>query len=122
MAGDTWCHFVQRVQRPKAQMDAKNASVNFEDEKFSYLVIRRGKKPVKPTATLEQLSEDEIVPASYYWPRILRRPIKNNKHILMDLCTPAGKLERRIVGKSQKQAYVDAKDAFWGDIWPHKEK
>jgi ribosomal protein RSM22 (predicted rRNA methylase) len=36
MPSSSWCHFSQRVQRTQLQMASKrDASVNWEDEKFS---------------------------------------------------------------------------------------
>jgi len=43
MATNSWCHFKQRMQRTPLQLAAKqNSSLNWEDEKFSYVVL--GKK------------------------------------------------------------------------------
>ncbi|KAL9607276.1 MAG: hypothetical protein Q9167_007798 [Letrouitia subvulpina] len=52
------------------------------------------------------------------FPRNVLPPIKRSGHIILDLCTPAGKLERWIVPRSfGKQAYLDARKAKWGDLW-----
>ncbi|KAF2460705.1 mitochondrial small ribosomal subunit Rsm22-domain-containing protein [Lineolata rhizophorae] len=51
-------------------------------------------------------------------PRTIDRPIKRQGHVMIDVCTPAGKLERWTVPRSfGKQAYRDARKARWGDLW-----
>lgn len=51
-------------------------------------------------------------------PRLVLPPLKRDKHVILDLCTPAGKLERWTVPRSfSKQAYRDARKARWGDLW-----
>lgn len=41
---DSWCHFVQRVERPGVTRTVKggNPARTYQDEKFSYVVLRRG--------------------------------------------------------------------------------
>ena len=36
-----WCHFAQRLPRSRDHLQVKGASVPFEDEKFSYVVLSR---------------------------------------------------------------------------------
>lgn len=47
-----YCHFVQRLERTESQRAFKRSSGaplrGFEDEKFSYVVLRRGKRPQEP--------------------------------------------------------------------------
>ncbi len=51
-------------------------------------------------------------------PRIVLPPLKRDKHVTMDLCTPAGKIERWTIPRSfSKQAYRDARKSRWGDLW-----
>ncbi|KAL8678237.1 MAG: hypothetical protein Q9186_005384 [Xanthomendoza sp. 1 TL-2023] len=70
----------------------------------------------------KQSAEDEsagsvpVNPLSF--PRIILPPIKRRGHIILDACTPAGKIERWTVPKSYgKRAYADARKAQWGDLW-----
>ncbi|KAL8671672.1 MAG: hypothetical protein Q9168_003820 [Polycauliona sp. 1 TL-2023] len=52
------------------------------------------------------------------FPRILLPPLKKRGHIILDACTPAGKIERWTVPRSYgKRAYNDARKARWGDLW-----
>lgn len=51
-------------------------------------------------------------------PRLVLPPLKRDKHVILDLCTPTGKLERWTFPKSfSKQGYRDARKARWGDLW-----
>ncbi|XP_021757722.1 methyltransferase-like protein 17, mitochondrial [Chenopodium quinoa] len=47
-----YCHFVQRLERTESQRAFKRSNGSplrgFEDEKFSYVVLRRGKRPQDP--------------------------------------------------------------------------
>ena len=45
-------------------------------------------------------------------------PLKRRGHVILDLCTPAGNLERWTVPKSfSKRAFRDARKSSWGDLW-----
>jgi ribosomal protein RSM22 (predicted rRNA methylase) len=51
-------------------------------------------------------------------PRLILPALKRRGHIIFDVCTPAGTLERWTVPKSfSKQAFRDARKARWGDLW-----
>ncbi|KAL8354929.1 hypothetical protein RB601_000625 [Gaeumannomyces tritici] len=57
-------------------------------------------------------------PSMLSLPRNIRPPLKGRGHVTMDVCTPAGALERWTVPKSLgKQAYHDARKVRWGDLW-----
>ena len=96
-AGD-WCHFSQRVERTSQHRQLKGGSLGYEDEKFSYLIMRR--QSVAPWGA-----------------RIVRHPGKHSGHVQLALCTPQGRLESRTIARSSKQAYKLARKAEWGDIW-----
>ncbi|KNG45855.1 37s ribosomal protein rsm22 [Stemphylium lycopersici] len=52
------------------------------------------------------------------FPRLVLPALKRRGHITMDVCTPAGTLERWTVPRSfSKQAFRDARKARWGDLW-----
>jgi len=58
------------------------------------------------------------------WARIVRPPIKRNRHVLLDVCTPQGTLERRIPSKGKlarlwPTAYRAARKGTWGGLWPN---
>ncbi|KAJ7922850.1 mitochondrial small ribosomal subunit Rsm22-domain-containing protein [Mycena leptocephala] len=60
---------------------------------------------------------------AYNWPRLIFPPLKKSGHIILDGCTPEGKIMRMTVPKSQgKQPFYDARKSGWGDIFPHEPK
>ncbi|KAG5340736.1 hypothetical protein C0989_000400 [Termitomyces sp. Mn162] len=174
------CGFSQRIQRPSFVRKTKHSGVGHEDIDYSYVVIRRGQRPIPSirnigrigevgkralqkealsTAAVKELildsehvaseelvaeeaplgdklivetensslSPGEIEEAlrleSYSWPRLVFSPLKKSGHIILDSCTPAGKIMRMTIPKSQgKQAFYDARKASWGDLFPHLPK
>jgi ribosomal protein RSM22 (predicted rRNA methylase) len=74
-----------------------------------------------PTAPAVPDMEDASAgenPHSLSLPRMVLPPLKRQGHVIIDMCTPAGTLERWTVPKSfSKQAYRDARKSSWGDIW-----
>lgn len=101
-------------------METHPIAKGFEDQKFTYLVLRKGKRP----GSLEDDQAD--LPASdqtFNWPRLVRRPLKRGGHIINDVCDVDGQFKRIIVPKSQgKDVFYEARKAKWGDLWPHPPK
>jgi hypothetical protein len=68
--------------------------------------------------------------AAANWSRLVRRPLKRGRHVVLDLCVAApggrsGDLERHIVAHSDRlrpwlgpAAYRLARHSRWGDLWP----
>jgi len=143
-----FCHFGQRYHRPGFYQRVLGATNrNHEDVKFSYLAVRRGvdERATSPSASAsdsliqgtkatdaafaghEAASDPELgyhaqtpVPgfSTLSLPRMILTPLKRRGHVSIDLCTPAGTLERWTVPKSfSAQAYRDARKARWGDLW-----
>ncbi|ORY05222.1 Rsm22-domain-containing protein, partial [Basidiobolus meristosporus CBS 931.73] len=114
----TWCHYSQRLQRPRVLMKTKHAKTNIEDVHFSYVVLRKGPRP-----EMQSTGTKDIVKDAYHWPRLVRAPLKRGGHVVMDLCSSSKFIERMIIPKSQgKLEYRDARKASWGDIFPHCSK
>ncbi|KAH7057160.1 mitochondrial small ribosomal subunit Rsm22-domain-containing protein [Macrophomina phaseolina] len=121
---------------------------NHEDVQFSYLAVRRGgdlrrgqegdleevedaalEGPGVDTATAASLEaergesqvEDDYGEANTLTlslPRLILPPLKRRGHVILDVCTPAGRLERWTVPRSfGRQAYRDARKSKWGDLW-----
>jgi len=100
LTGEDWCHFSARLPRLREHMRAKGASVPFEDEKFSYLVV------APPGSALAPLGA----------PRILSPPHIGKPGAVLKLCT-AGGLELRNVPGRDKAAFKRAKKAEWGEAF-----
>lgn len=141
------CHFSQRFIRPPFLQQILGAKDrNHEDVDFSYIAVQRGvDKRIEygvlqgPAATdaafagyegeeqdetnsteeaqgLLETQTPEFSPFSM--PRSIMPPLKRRGHVILDLCTPSGKVERWTVPKSfSKQAYRDARKSQWGDLW-----
>lgn len=90
-----WCHFSVRIERTSLHRKAKLATLNYEDEKFSYLIF----------------SKDKIEPCHS---RILRHPYKGSGFIKLKLCSRMG-IEEKTITKKNKQQYIAAKKSEWGD-------
>lgn len=140
-----FCHFSQRYIRPHyLQRILGSRDKNHEDISFSYVALRRGidqreannvmqgqaaveaafagfedTEAVESTSGSRQAIGSEAASVSTLsLPRAILPPIKRHGHVTLDLCTPAGKIERWTVPKSfSKQAYRDARKSKWGDLW-----
>ncbi|KAI0530263.1 mitochondrial small ribosomal subunit Rsm22-domain-containing protein [Xylaria digitata] len=126
-----FCHFSQRFIRPPfLQKVIRATHKNHEDIDFSFIAIQRGTLPGTEKITLPAqgrgAADDAFggyenspgAPHPLSLPRNILPPIKRQGHVTLDLCTPAGTLERWTVPKSfSKQAYRDARKAKWGDLW-----
>ncbi|GAA2692820.1 small ribosomal subunit Rsm22 family protein [Streptomyces lunalinharesii] len=98
--GEDWCHFSARVSRSSLHRQVKGGSLAYEDEKFSYVAATR-------------------LPAGPAGARIVRKPQIRKGQVLLDLCTADEALRRETVTKRHGAAYREARDAAWGDAWPH---
>lgn len=140
-----FCHFSQRYIRPPyLQRILGSRDKNHEDILFSYVALQRGidqreaDNVIQGQAAVEAAfagfedaegtesakgSQEAIDPevatvSTLSLPRAILPPIKRRGHVVLDLCTPAGKIERWTVPKSfSKQAYRDARKSKWGDLW-----
>lgn len=96
-ANARWCHFAARLTRSRDHLIAKDASVPFEDEKFSYLVAGKGFADILKGR------------------RILATPKVSKGGIALTLCAP-GILEERAIERRNKEAYRAVKRHGWGDV------
>ncbi|KAF2109682.1 mitochondrial small ribosomal subunit Rsm22-domain-containing protein [Lophiotrema nucula] len=142
-----FCFFKQRYIRPPYLQRILNAKDrNHEDIQFSYIAVQRGRDQRLPAhdllgkGVLQNESATEAAFAGHEWkldaeegeaelrtpadvnplafPRLILPAIKRRGHIILDVCTPAGTLERWTVPRSfSKQAFRDARKARWGDLW-----
>ncbi|KAK9770827.1 putative Mitochondrial small ribosomal subunit Rsm22-domain-containing protein [Seiridium cardinale] len=126
-----FCHFSQRFIRPpflQRVLDA--AHRNHQDIDFSFVAVQRGVTASSPTplptkqgkdasdAAFEGYEHATEAPNPLSLPRTVMPPLKRTGHVTLDMCTPAGTIERWTVPKSfSRQAYRDARKAQWGDLW-----
>ena len=94
-AGD-WCHFSVRLPRSRAHVQAKGASLGYEDEKFSYLAVARPAIAARPVAA-----------------RVVRQPVVRKFEVELPLCGTTG-LEQRAVAR-RDPAFKVARKLDWGD-------
>jgi ribosomal protein RSM22 (predicted rRNA methylase) len=97
LAAPDWCHFKVRLPRSREHLHAKNATVPFEDEKFSYLIASR-------------------VAASNANARILAPPMESKPAISFKLCSESG-LTHHNVARRDKAEYKRVRKLGWGDIF-----
>jgi ribosomal protein RSM22 (predicted rRNA methylase) len=95
MAGGDWCHFSQRLPRSRDHMLLKDASVPFEDERYSYVVVTRAK--VASGA------------------RILAPPRETKPGLTFKLCDETG-LRAQFVAARDKDEYRRVRKRGWGDL------
>ncbi len=141
-----YCHFSQRFVRPPyLQRILGGRDRNHEDISFSYVALQRGVdqrqtdhilqgQPAteaafsgyEETGVETEFADDQDKgsessvsgPNTLSLPRAILPPIKRRGHVVLDLCTPSGKIERWTVPRSfSKQAYRDARKSKWGDLW-----
>jgi ribosomal protein RSM22 (predicted rRNA methylase) len=89
-----WLHFAERVSRTRLQRAAKDATLAYEDEKFSYVVASR--LPPVPFAA-----------------RVIRRPQIRSGHVRLTVCTANG-IRHLVIPRSRKDAYRVARGLRWG--------
>lgn len=96
MQAPDWCHFSQRLPRTRAHMALKDASVPYEDERFSYIAVTRS--PIPPTNRA----------------RIIAAPEETRTGITFPLCDERG-LHGAAVNKRDRAIFNLLKKAKWGD-------
>jgi Mitochondrial small ribosomal subunit Rsm22 len=87
----------------------------------SYITAPRADIPV-PEAYMDAI--DSSIPPqdlAQHWARIVKPPMKLKRHVKMDVCSPSGELETRVIPKSFSlgQGYKFSRLARWGDLWPY---
>jgi ribosomal protein RSM22 (predicted rRNA methylase) len=92
-----WCHFAARVERTALLRRLKEGALNYEDEKFSYLIFTKAEHPRART-------------------RVLRHPQRQAGFAQLELCTAEG-MQSVKVTKRDKEAWRRVRKADWGDAW-----
>ncbi len=96
MTGNDWCHFSQRLPRSRDHMLLKDASVPFEDERYSYVVVTREKAASGA--------------------RILAPPLEAKPGLTFKLCGENG-LRAQFVATRDKDEYRRVRKRGWGDLF-----
>ncbi|MBY0529982.1 MAG: small ribosomal subunit Rsm22 family protein [Rhabdochlamydiaceae bacterium] len=97
MGQSDWCHFAARVERSSLHRRIKGGTLNFEDEKFSYLIFAKE-------------------PSSKIQGRIIRRPQKNTGFVAFTTCQESG-IQQMTVTRKVKEKYRQMRKAEWGDYF-----
>jgi ribosomal protein RSM22 (predicted rRNA methylase) len=95
MQGKDFCHFSKRLIREDFHRSIKGASLPYEDEKYAYVIFTKQ-------------------PALSYEGRLIKKPLLRPGHVTLDICTD-GRIERRVVSRSQKDIYKTTRKLEWGD-------
>ena len=90
-----WCHFSARLERSSLQRKVKGAALNYEDEKFFYLIFSKTEQ-------------------GHCQSRVLKRPIKGEGFVKIQLCSTEG-IEDKVITKKNKPLYSNFKKLEWGD-------
>lgn len=98
MTGGDWCHFSARAERSSLHRKLKEASLGYEDEKFSYIAF----------------SKHSFSLASS---RILRHPSQHGGHVKLTLCTQEG-IQHSTISKKMGVLYKQTRKLNWGDVFP----
>lgn len=92
-----WCHFYARIERSSLHRRVKNAALNYEDEKFSYLIFTKN------------------IDTSLFESRIVRHPQIHKGHVCVSLCTKSKVIVQETFTKKDKEKYKLIKKLSWGD-------
>lgn len=123
VTGRDWCHFAQRVRRTPSNIYNKGARQRFlEEEKFSFLVIRKCAGPRRKYSCAKDAPT--LVEKSYFWPRVLFPAIKAGKHTLLDVCSAPQNFERISTTKAKTHSfgYRYSRKAMWGDLFRYPKR
>ncbi len=93
-----WCHFSSRIIRTKEHRILKNATLGYENEKFSYLAISKN-------------------PPLYMKNRVLSQPSVHSGHINLSLCSTDATFLNITVSKRNSALYKQVKKLKWGDTF-----
>lgn len=98
MPDDNWCHFSQRISRSRLHRQVKFGELSYEDEKFSFIAVSRGK-------------------GKAFEGRILRHPQVRKGHIMFEICSSDG-ISSRVISRKDKKLYRYSRKLSWGSSFP----
>ncbi|MBX9697497.1 MAG: small ribosomal subunit Rsm22 family protein, partial [Alphaproteobacteria bacterium] len=103
MAPKDWCHFKLNCKRPSFLKQAKNSTLGYEEENYSYVVAVKA----------SEISKEAFSTARPYG-RVVRPILKRSGHVSLDLCTQTG-LERITMSKKEGDLYKESRKLSLGD-------
>lgn len=95
---DDWCHYATKIARPDFQRQARQATLPYEEAKYSYIAVAR--EAVRTRGV-----------------RVLHDPTTHKGYITVEHCSAAGIISSQ-VRKRDTHAYRLARDAQWGSWLP----
>lgn len=101
MTEKQWCHFSQRLPRTTLHKNLKNATLGFEDEKFSYII----------------LSKQPYIKEGY---RIINTPLRRSGYIELDVCSTFDGLLKQKTSKKEKSFFDRVKKLEWGSFYDYE--
>jgi len=115
----------QNIEDPLSSPALSDVSENTMDYETWLKNTHNGKFGVDPDTTLATFNDAKqggrpipSLPGPWNFPRLIYPALKRKQHIIMDVCTTYGKIERWTVPTSfGRQAYHDARKSQWGDLW-----
>ena len=90
-----WCHFSQRLARSRVQRTAKDTTLSYEDEKFSYAVLSRNRE-------------------TSIGSRVIRHPRSSKGMIRLVLCTDEDGVQEVTITRRQGEGFKRARHLKWG--------
>lgn len=90
-----WCHFSVKLHRSKQHQYLKDATLGYEEEKYSYLIALKEEKPISSS-------------------RVIFPPLRRSGHIILDVCTEDG-IRRKNISKKDRLTYKEMRRVSWGD-------
>ena len=64
--------------------------LNHEESRYTYVIIRKGKRPESTVLESTELA-DNYISEAYNWSRLILPPLKHGEHVLLDCCSKNGK-------------------------------
>ncbi|RMZ75420.1 hypothetical protein DV738_g5493, partial [Chaetothyriales sp. CBS 135597] len=111
-----WHHLTDPLSSAKTTLGAEAQSRGNTDAWKQE--CKTGFAATTPDTVADASNASTGLPPTHLLPRVILAPLKRQGHVIMDVCTPLGTLERWTVPRSfSKQAFRDARKAQWGDLW-----
>ncbi len=125
LKSDDWCHFYRRVERSSLLRRLKDGELSYEDEKFSYVIMRKKSQGENHVESHEDTQNDEIIRETgnenTSEARIIRHPLQGKGYVDMELCLE-DRTEKMRLSRSKTEDFKNVKKLKWGDKVTLKRK